>query len=82
MELGGEFSALYMVISGGNIDLTQKTDYGIYFEAKGSGVRNYVTQAEGYMSSDKTDGFHEYSFKGFECNDKSYLNLYFDFIKK
>ncbi len=80
-ELTGERSILYMTTKGENIGITSTTNYGIYFELKGPGVCSHVTKAEGYMSSNKTDGFHEYWFNGFECNDKSYLNLYFDFIK-
>jgi len=51
------------------------------FEARGSEVCNYVTKAYGYTSGNKTDGLHEYLFNGFECNNKSYLNIYFEFIK-
>ena len=80
-ELGGEFGYRYMIIQGGNINFTEKTDYLLTFEARGSEVCNYVTEAIGYTSGNKTDGLHEYWFNGFECNNKSILNIYFEFVK-
>jgi len=79
VESSGELAALSETFQGSNIPLTERTNYGIYFEINGTEVCNHVV-ASGLRDAHRSDGLHQYWYSGIGCNSNGRLYIGFDFL--
>jgi hypothetical protein len=78
-ESSGELATLSETFQGSNIPLTERTDYGIYFEIVGADVCSHVV-ASGLRDAHRSDGLHQYWYSGIGCNSNGRLYIGFDFL--
>jgi hypothetical protein len=78
-QSGGDMATLSETFQGSNVPLTERTDYGIYFEIVGADVCNHVV-ASGLRDAHRSDGLHQYWYSGIVCNSNGRLYVGFDFL--
>jgi len=79
-ESTGEMATLSQSFTGVNIPLTERADYGIYFEMEGAEVCEHATAVQGNEEAHRSDGLHRYWYSGIGCNSKGRLYIGFDFL--